>query len=151
MDFLAELHPRIVHFPIAFFVLYFLFETSGTVLKKDFLTKSAYLVLILGIVMALGAVLTGNQSHEIIKPLIKDAGVNALIAQHEDFATYSLWYFSALFFYRTYLAIKKRFDEKSKYLFILLGLIGFILILLTGYYGGELVFQHGAGTKLFGK
>ena len=65
MEILAGLHPRLVHFPIAFFVLYFLLETAGVMLKKEFLTKAAYIVLGLGILSALAAVLTGNQAHEV--------------------------------------------------------------------------------------
>ena len=152
MEILAGLHPRLVHFPIAFFVLYFLLETAGVMLKKEFLTKAAYIVLGLGILSALAAVLTGNQAHEVAKNLIaNNSSAKQLVESHETFATYSLWYFAALFFYRTYLVVKKKFSEKFQFLFILLSLLGCVLILLAGYYGGDLVINYGIGTKLLGK
>ena len=153
MEFLSWLHPRIIHFPIAFFILYFILETTGVLFKKDTFTKTAYFVLILGIVTALLAVLTGNQAHESVKNLIgnDNSAVNQLIEQHENYATLSLWYYTALFFLRTYVVIKKKFTVKVQHLFILLAIIGCVLIILTGYFGGALVFEHGIGTKILSK
>ena len=152
MEFLAELHPRIVHFPIAFFILYFFLESSGIILKKDFLLKSALLILIIGIITALIAVLTGNQAQTAAKLLIKNSSeINELINLHEEYATITLFYFSALLILRSYLVIKKKFVGNVRYIFIALGLIGCYLIYTTGIHGGELVFKYGIGTKLLGK
>jgi uncharacterized membrane protein len=60
-----------------------------------------------------------------------------------------LWYFFAVLVLRVYLTVKKKFTGKTKYLFIVLGLIGSILIFLTGSYGGDLVFKYGIGIKIF--
>lgn len=150
MEFLAQLHPRIIHFPIALFILYFLFETSGVLLKKEFLIKSALIVLILAIFFSVLSVLTGNQAYEIVKQRQTDAALyKDLIEQHELFATITLWYFFFVMFLRIYFLVKRKFVGKLNYLFILLGLIGSILIFLTGSYGGDLVFKYGIGTKLF--
>lgn len=150
MEFLAQLHPKIIHFPIALFILYFLFETSGVLLKKEFLIKSALIVLILAILFSVLSVLTGNQAYEIVKQRQTDAALyKDLIEQHELFATITLWYFFAVLFLRIYFLVKKEFVGKIQYLFIVLGLIGSLLIFLTGTYGGDLVFKYGIGTKLF--
>lgn len=150
MEFLAELHPKVIHFPIAFFTLYFLFETSGIILSKEYLSKSAFIVLALGLFFSLLSVLTGNQAHEMIKQIQIDVAVyNEFIEQHELFATITLWYFLGVFIARTYFTIKKKFVDKLRYIFVILGLIGSVLIYLTGTYGGELVFKYGIGTKLF--
>lgn len=152
MEFLAELHPRIVHFPIAFFILYFFLESSGIILKKDFLLKSALLILIIGIITALIAVLTGNQAQAAAKLLFKNSGeINEIIELHEEYATITLFYFSALLILRSYLVLKKKFVGNIQYIFIALGLIGCYLIYTTGIHGGELVFKYGIGTKLLGK
>ena len=152
MEILAELHPRIVHFPIAFFILYFFFETFGVILKKDFLLKAAFLILIVGVLTALIAVLSGNQAQAAAKLLLTNGNdLNELIEIHEEYATITIWYFSALLILRTYLVIKKRFDGNLQYLFIVLGMIGCYLIYTTGIHGGDLVFKHGIGTQFFGK
>jgi uncharacterized membrane protein len=150
MELLADLHPRIVHFPVAFFIVYAIFEITGIILKKDFLIKAAYITLILGIITALFAVLTGNQAQAAAKLIFdgKMVGISEEIEKHEEFATITLWYFTALFLLRTYLLIKKKFNSRWKYIFIGLGLIGIYLIYSTGYYGGELVFKHGIGVHL---
>ncbi|MBS3945987.1 MAG: DUF2231 domain-containing protein [Melioribacter sp.] len=150
MEFLAELHPKIIHFPIAFFILYFLFESSGIILKKEFLLKSALIILILAIISSVLAVLTGNQAYEIVKQRQTDTLLyKDVISQHELFATITLWYFMSVMFLRIYFVVKKKFVGKNQYLFIVLGLIGSLLIFLTGSYGGELVFKYGIGTKIF--
>jgi uncharacterized membrane protein len=153
MEFLADLHPRIVHFPIAFFIIYSVFEISGIILKKNFLNKAAYIILIFGIITALLAVLTGNQAQYAAKLFLdgKMLGISEVMEKHEEFATFSIWYFSALFILRTYLIIKKKYEGSWKYIFIGFGLIGCYLIYSTGYYGGELVFKHGIGVHLQGK
>lgn len=152
MEFLSQLHPRIVHFPIAFFILYLFFETFGVLLKKDFLLKAAFLILIAGVLTALIAVITGNQAQTAAKLLFTNGSdLNKLIELHEDYATLTLFYFSAVLFLRTYLVIKKKFDGNLKFVFIILGLIGFYLIYTTGIHGGDLVFKHGIGTQIFGK
>jgi uncharacterized membrane protein len=153
MEFLAELHPRIVHFPVVLFILYFFLEAFGILLKKDYLSKSAYIILVAGIVTAVAAVLTGNQAHEAAKMILKEKNnlLNEMIEQHEQNATITLWYFLAILILRTYLIIKKKFENNWKYIFIPLGLAGCYLIYITGIHGGELVFKYGIGTQLFGK
>ena len=148
MEFLSGMHPRVVHFPIVLFLLYFVFETAGTILKKDFLSKSAYVILVLGIISTLASVLTGNQAFDIVKNILQNNTEKLqLIDRHENYATWTLWYFTGLFFYRTYLLIKKKWFLKYQILFIILGIIGCLLIVLTGFYGGDLVFKYGIGIK----
>ncbi len=150
MELLAELHKRIVHFPIAFFFLYFFLETFGIILKKDYLQKTAFIVLSAGVAAALFSALTGNQSYEIVKPLLKtNEFIISQIEKHEQYATITLWYFTVVLFFRIYLLIKKKFDSNLKYILILLGLIGCYLIYITGIYGGSLVYKYGIGTEFF--
>lgn len=151
MEFLSGLHSKVIHFPIAFFILYFLFETSGIILKKDFLTKAAFIVLVLGVIFSVLSVLTGNQAHEAVKTSLQNNGLTSLIEQHEQLATITLWFYFFVLIFRTYLTVNKKFDGKMRYAFILLGLIGCVLIYVTSIYGGELVYKYGVGTDLFGK
>ena len=39
MEFLANIHPVIIHFPIAFFVAYFFLEVASLIAKKESLCK----------------------------------------------------------------------------------------------------------------
>ncbi len=150
MDFLAHLHPEVVHFPIAFFLIYVLLEITGTVLKKDFFSKAAHLFLFLGVLGAVAAVLTGNAAESAANGLAKE-GLSIpkeAIGHHEDYATFTLWYFSGLLVLRTMYVLKKKYSGKIKYLFIVLSIIGGLLIFKTGQFGGKLVYKYGIGTDL---
>ena len=148
MEFLAQLHPKIVHFPIAFFLAYVLFELMGIILKKEFFLKAAHLILFLGVLGAIAAVLTGNSAEQIARQLSKEGAAVPLnaIGNHEDFANFTMWYFTGLLVFRTFLALKKKFIGKIRLLFILLALIGSFLVYQTGELGGKLVYKYGIGT-----
>ncbi len=150
MEFLSQLHPQLVHFPIAFLVIYALLEIAGILSGKEFFQKAAYLFLFLGVLAAVAAVITGNQAAEIAsKWKGKGAAIpTKLISEHEDYATITLWYFTGLLVLRTFLFLKKKFTGAAKYLFILLAAIGLYLVYQTGDHGGKLVYDHGVGTEL---
>lgn len=150
MEFLAGLHPKIIHFPIAFLYTYVLLEITGALSGKTFFQKSAYLFLLLGVLAAVAAVISGNQAADIASGL-KNRGAlipTNLISTHDDYATITLWYFTGLLVLRTYFVIKKKFNGAILYLFIFLVLTGAYFIYQTGEYGGRLVYDHGVGTEL---
>lgn len=154
MDFFASLHPKFIHFPIALFLTYTLFEIIGIIFKKEAFTKSAYILLILALLGAVAAVLTGNQASqaaEKLSDLLEKTNVNiplGAIDKHEEYGTIALWYITGVVVLRTYLLLKKKFSGWLKYSFILLSLIGSLLIYETASLGGRLVYQHGVGTDL---
>ncbi len=153
MEFLAHFHPKVVHFPIAFFLGYVLFEIIGTFTKKDFFSKTAHLFLFLGVLGALAAVLTGNQAEELAHHWQKAGHIfskQALhaISVHDDSATLTLWYFVGLLVLRTYVVLKKKFTGGIKYVFVVLALFGAFLVYRTGELGGDLVYKYGIGTDL---
>jgi uncharacterized membrane protein len=150
MEFLAKIHPEAVHFPIAFLLAYVFFEILGIVLNKEFISKTAHLFLLLGVLGLIAAVLTGNQAKDIAHYL-SNKGVSIslkAINEHEDYANITLWYFAALLVFRTMAVIKKRFLGMIKYSFIILAFIGAFLVYETAGHGGTLVYKHGIGTDL---
>ena len=150
MEFLAQLHPKIVHFPVAFLSIYALLEITGVISKKEFFKKAAYLFLFLGVLSAVAAVISGNQASDIASQW-EDKGAIipfGLISQHEEFATITLWYFTGLLVLRTFLVVKKKYTGMIQYIFIVLAIIGGYLIYETGDLGGKLVYNHGVGTEL---
>ncbi|MCZ7603556.1 MAG: hypothetical protein QY331_04175 [Melioribacteraceae bacterium] len=147
MEFLAELHPQIIHFPIAILILYSVLEIVGILSKNIFLQKTSFLLLAIGVVSAVGAVLTGNQAAEFAK-LNSDLPIATLINDHETYATITLWYYFVILILRTYLILKKKFEGILKFVFIPLVLIGSYLIYETGEHGGKLVYNYGIGTSI---
>jgi uncharacterized membrane protein len=150
MEFLANLHPKIVHFPVALLVAYSFLEILGILIKKESISQTAYVLLLLGVIGAIAAVLTGNQADEVAKMWFGRFKFNTagLISLHETYATISLFIFTGILALRTYLIIKKKFNTKIKYLFIFLAIIGFYFIIETGMIGGELVYKRGVGVEI---
>ncbi|MHB1688132.1 MAG: DUF2231 domain-containing protein [Ignavibacteriaceae bacterium] len=150
MEFLAQLHPKIVHFPIALLSVYVLLEITGVIFKKDLFSKTAHLILLLGVLGALAAVLTGNQAEDVAHLWHKlGANINLdAIENHSDYANITLWYFAGLLVLRTFVVLNKKFTGYLKYIFVVLSLLGLFFIYQTGNYGGKLVYDYGVGTQL---
>lgn len=154
MDYFVSLHPIFVHFPIALFLAYTFLEITGIIFKNEAFTKSAYLVLMLALIGAIAAVLTGDQAAqaaERLSDMLEDTDINiplGAIDKHEEYANITLWYIAGNAALRTYLLIKKKFTGWLKYSFILLTLAGSFLIYQTALLGGKLVYRHGVGTDL---
>ncbi len=145
MEFLAEFHPKVVHFPIALLLTYILFEGLGAITKKEFLLKGAHLLLLLGVVAAFVAIQTGERAEMAFDYWNKEA--SALMEEHEMYANITIWYFTALLVLRTFLVFKKKFTDVFKYSFVVLALIGGYFVYQTGDHGGRMVFEHGIGTE----
>ena len=153
MEFLASYHPQLVHFPIALFIVYAFLETVGLLFKKEAFTKAAFIILILGVLGALAAVLTGNQAEEAWQywnTVSKD-----LLEEHETYATITLWYFVGVLILRTLFVInveiKNKFvayAAKMKIGFVLLAIAGCFFVYETGQHGGKMVYKHGVGVSI---
>jgi uncharacterized membrane protein len=152
MEFLASFHPKIIHFPIALLVVYTFLEAVGLIFKKDVFTKAAFIILILGVLGAFTAVLTGQQAEEAWKNW--DVRSKHLLEEHELFATITLWYFFALLILRTLFTInvqiKNKFIEhKTKMLtaLVVLAFAGCYFVYETGEHGGKMVYKYGVGIS----
>jgi uncharacterized membrane protein len=145
MEFLAQFHPKIVHFPIALLLLYVLLEIIGVLFKKEFYQKAAHLILFFGVLAALAAVLTGKQAEEAFEYWNKASG--ELMDKHETFATITIWYFAAVLVLRTAAVLGKKFKGRILYIFLILAAAGSYFVFWTGEYGGAMVYKHGVGTE----
>nr|MCU0332148.1 DUF2231 domain-containing protein [Ignavibacteriaceae bacterium] len=143
-SFLAEIHPKVVHFPVALLTTYAFLEIIGIVFKNEFLSKSALLILCLGVVTAFFAVLTGNQAFAHFTFWSDES--KALLDKHQTYATYLLWFSVLVCALRIYFVIKKKFISFTQYLFILFAIVILFLVYETGTHGGDLVKKYGVGT-----
>ncbi len=150
MDFLAGLHPQVVHFAISLLLVYLLLETIGAFTNKEFFSRAAHLILFLGVLSALTAVLTGHQAEDVAAQWEKHGAIIPFkaIGEHEDWANITLWFFVGVLVARTYLVLKKRFNRTFKFIFVGLALVGAFFVYQTGEHGGKLVYKYGLGTDL---
>jgi uncharacterized membrane protein len=99
----------------------------------------------------LAAVLTGNmEAQKINEVSIQNSGLQKAINNHELFSSLFVWLCASLFFYRFYTIKKNKNLLYNKLIILFFSIIGFVLILTTAYYGGQLVYEFGVGTKFFG-
>ncbi len=136
MEFLANLHHKVIHFPIAFLMVYPLIEILALTTGRDFFVKTAGVFLLIGTLGSLAAVFTGNQAFTFIKDWQNES--LQVFDSHQTFATITVWYITGLLILRTYLSIKKKLNKKILFVFVILSLIGAYLIFQTANYGGEL-------------
>lgn len=146
-NFLAEIHTKVVHFPIALLATYSILEVIGISFKKEFITKSALLILCLGVVTSLFAVLTGNQAATDF--LFWTDQSKALLSSHQSYATFLLWLSAIVCGLRIYVVIKKKFVGWIKYVFLIFAIGILFLVFKTGTYGGDLVKKYGIGTDVY--
>lgn len=134
MDFLSGLHPKFVHFPIAFLMVYPVIEFLYIITRKEFFNKSANLFLIIGVAGALLAVLSGNIDFQLNNKLLNE---NSLVSEHQQFANYSVWLFTGLLFMRIYFVVKKKINIKIGIMLFVISLAGVYFIFRTGTLGGK--------------
>lgn len=146
-NFLAEIHPKVVHFPVALLTTYSILEIIGIVFNKEFITKSALLVLCLGVVTSLFAVLTGNQAAANFVYWTDDS--LALLNNHQSSATYLLWTSAIVCSLRIFAVVKKKYVGLIKYVFAVFAIVILFIVFKTGSYGGDLVKKYGIGTDVY--
>lgn len=147
MEFLSQLHPVAVHFPIVFFYLYIFFEIVNFFFKKKKIDEILLLFLILGIIGGLVSVLTGNQAFHYLSQSSSLTQYHFyLIEKHEHYASITIWYFLAGLILKLYFLIKKKNDTRQHYIFVIFALGGSVLLYKTAELGGILVYKFGIGT-----
>jgi uncharacterized membrane protein len=146
MEFLAGLHPKVVHFPIALLLISVLFELIGTLWKNDFFSKAAHLLLFFGVIGSFLAALTGNQAFTAYEYWNESS--RELVNTHQTFANITIWFFTGLLVVRTYLVVKKKHFRFIKYMILVLSILGCYFIYQTAVHGGDLVYKYGIGVNL---
>lgn len=142
-----NLHPMIVHFPIALLMTGFFFATIELLLKKEhkcklgftiepnLIKRTAYFLLFLGSLSAIVAVLSGFLfTSEMEGPLGELREIHLTIA----ITTTVLSILSTIFY--TYYNFKDHYNI-TRIIGYILYLLCAALIATTGYFGGEIVYM----------
>ena len=151
---MLNIHPAIVHIPIGLLTLYAILEIFSL---KVFTKQNYWLPLkaILVIAGFLGA-LAGLQSGELLEHRF---GEHAIVELHASFASASTWVFGIMavayllvwlksipFLPEKYFSLLRKIAGffTSRWIALIMALIGFILLSITGALGGGMV--HGANA-----
>jgi len=137
-----ELHPAIVHFPIALLTIAALFAVLSLFSKKDLFKQVAFWNLLIGVIAGAVAVLTGLMEE---RDLVHTNAIHQVLEKHE-FNGFAILIFS--FALLTWIWVRKNKVGKGEYLNWVIGLVFLTAsVFYQGYLGGKMVFEQGAGVK----
>ena len=148
MDWIAPLHPAIVHLPIAWLIGSALFEIVARLTDLDWWRRAATVLLVLGVLGGGLAVLSGKAAEE---PAEERQGVpEQAIEAHETMAWVTVGLGVAALLVRGAARVMPMPGFLGA-LALLLQLATAAAVGITGYRGGRLVFDHAAGVRLHGE
>lgn len=171
---LADLHPIMVHFPIALLIASVALDFLSLLLRRAGLTTAATWLLVLGVPSALVALLTGKVSGSVINT----AAASDLLHLHKIFAVGASLTFGTLLVLRVVWLAPRIFHWLQQVvpatqtavvggqralrsalpalymprlpgivvaMYLTLSLVGIVLLAFTGYFGGAIVYDRGVG------
>jgi len=135
------LHPMLVHFPIALLFTSVLFDIVATWFKRETFREGALWLLIIGLSGGIAAAFAGGWAEEAAER----AGIaESLIELHETLGLATLGIFGILLLSR--LLLRNQLTPKTAIPYFLVAAIGLGTLSATGHFGGDLVYEHGAGV-----
>src|SRR6056297_2934437 len=146
-EWAPNIHPMLVHFPIAIILLAVLMDFLKFFLPDkwwdDLKTTILYGV---GAISAIIAYYTGTLAADT---LFLPSQAQSVLNNHADWAFWTVWYFGIYAVARIALHWYKMMDKFSLRVYIVVvALPGVFLLFQTGDHGAKLVFGYGAGTGL---
>jgi uncharacterized membrane protein len=145
MEFLAQLHPPIVHFAVALIIIGVIFDILGFLLKKDSLKHAGFWTILVGAFAVWGAAISGHQAEELVEEAIKGTEAYKILEQHEELGELLPWLTTFLALFRVFIYFKP--NNLLFGLYLLVGIVIAGLIGFQGRIGGDLVYKHGVGVK----
>ena len=151
---LPNLHPAVVHFPIALLVTALLLDLACVVTRAwPWMDRAATALWVLGAAGLGGAYLTGDAASDQMVGITGEA--QAVLADHEALAELSLFAFGGVMVLRLLVSWLSRRDTRIHIgLFRLVALAAALgaqlLLVATADRGGALVYRHGMGVEAAG-
>ncbi len=137
---LQNIHPLVVHFPIAFLVGAALFYFLSWILRNQTLATTAFLLLILGTLAAGAAVGTGLYGEEGV--MVSRSVREHLLETHEEIMLGTLGLSVVL---SVWALIARPFPIKKRLLFLFALLVLLGVLTVGADYGARMVYDYNAG------
>lgn len=144
-EWAPNIHPLLVHFPIALLIAAVGVDVIGWALGRHKpLRQAATLLYVLGTGTAIASYFTGRAASQAIW---LPGMAHAVVGEHWDWAFRTVWFFGIVTAFRLVLLRPSRDPGPAIVATLALaGLLGIGLLIETGDRGGRLVYQHGVGT-----
>ena len=141
----ALMHPPVDHFIIALPIVVLLLELVNLFAKKRAIGVVSFFLLILTVVAAVAAYLTGTVDGKAAWDLLTEVGQSEL-KDHKVLGTYLMLASGVVLVFKLLSSMIQRGLMKALYLFVLIFFV--VGILKQGKEGGELVYKHGANVQI---
>lgn len=138
------MHPPVDHFIIALPVIILLLEIVNLIAKKRAIGVTSFFLLILTVVAAVAAYLTGSVDGKEAFPLLSEAAQGE-VKEHKLFGTYLMLASAVVLLFKLLSAMISRGLMKALYLLVLILFVAGIL--KQGKEGGELVYKYGVNVE----
>ncbi len=145
---LELIHPMLVHFPIALLSTGVVLRSVSTWTAKkrilSFLLPASWTVLSLGVIAAWSTVIAGEIAEDIVRPTLENMSV---LNEHSEHAYITAFGFTIGLLFdglRTFFLTKGYRGFAVLVWLIYLFSLGNLIV--TGYYGGTLVYEEGAAV-----
>ena len=137
---MLNIHPYLVHFPIALFPLAFIFDILSLSRRATFLAKPGWVIQCVGTGMLILTVVSGlvARSLAVVPP-----GAIESFDMHQQLAFVSAGLLLGLFFWK--LASRGETPQRAKLLYSIVQAVAVCVLLATSWQGGELVYTFGVG------
>ena len=137
-------HPPVDHFVIAIPILVLIIELINLVAKKRAIGTISFVLLVIGMLAAVAAYLTGTVDGKEAFDALSQAGQSEL-KEHKLLGTYLMIASAVVVLFKMLSATIKRGMMKALYLLVLVVFVAGIL--KQGHDGGELVYKYGANVE----
>ncbi len=145
---LPNLHPALVHFPIALVALALLFELGGVLGRRpEWLDRAATTT---WTAAALGAWAAWWAGRRAADSLAVPPAIQGHLNTHSDWGLYTLWTVAAVATLRLAVGLWRTAPRDGRLwpaLFLTVGMVAFGVVARTADLGGGLVFRHGLAVR----
>lgn len=138
---MKNLHPLLVHLPIALLPFGVLLDFLSVILKREDTERAAWWCLLAGTIGLAATVGSGIMAKNTVT--IHTAAESTL-ESHEEIAMLVGGLFAFLILWR--ISCRSKLPEKLRFLYLLIALGATVLMLEGAYLGGKLVFTFGIGV-----
>ncbi|MFP8489738.1 DUF2231 domain-containing protein [Gracilimonas sp. Q87] len=144
-DWAPNIHPLLVHFPIALIVVAVLANFATFFIPEKWWDETKNTIL-----YVTGALFTGVTYYSgtvAADTIFLPTEAQSVLSEHSDWAEYLLWFFILFAIMRITFHRFDLFEKKSfKIIAFITVLPGLFMVYETAEYGGEMVYGYGAGT-----
>lgn len=141
-EWAPNIHPLIIHFPIAVLTTAVLFDFIYQIWDRNWLSKSSLALYLLGTLSSLAAFLTGKLAADSVNMPMQ---AELTVSNHSDMAQYTLIFFALYSLIRILFWWKSKLAKLVKIAFLIFALLGLLLLFKTADLGGKLVYKYGVG------